>query len=59
MKNWIKICMSRLRHRENLWESERMKQWNTRQNVIHRFANGQSVEIKLTDRRGKPWTRLN
>ena len=42
----------RIKSRDNVFESERLQQWNTRQNIVHRFANGQTVEIKLKE--GKP-----
>ena len=27
---WIKFCHSRLRHRDNIWETERVEAWQTR-----------------------------
>lgn len=47
MKAFIQFCMSRLRHRDAIFESERLQAWYDRANVIHRFANGVSVEISL------------
>ena len=29
---WIKFCHSRLRHRDNIWETERILAWHTRRN---------------------------
>ena len=40
----------RIKSRDAIFESDRCQQWHHRQNVIHRFANGQTVEIKLTGR---------
>jgi hypothetical protein len=45
---------AKLKLRDNVFESERLRAWNTRENIVHRFANGHAVEIKLTDRRAKP-----
>lgn len=36
----------RLKLRENVFESERLKQWHTRENLKHRFANGTQIEIQ-------------
>ena len=44
----------RIKSRDNVFESERLKAWHHRENIVHRFANGQTVEIKLADRRAKP-----
>jgi len=30
---WIKFCHARLRHRDNIWESERMHAWHARRNL--------------------------
>jgi len=51
---FIQFCMSKLAHRENLWESERLQAWHDRQNIVHRFANGVSVEIQLKPTPKKP-----
>ena len=45
---FIKFCMSRLRHRDQIFESERLQAWHDRANVIHRFGNGVLVEIAFT-----------
>ena len=37
----------RIKSRDSVFESERLKQWNTRENLTHRFANGVQIEIKL------------
>ena len=54
MANWVKFCTARIKHRDNIFESERPKAWNTRQNIVHRFANGVSVEIQLKPTPKKP-----
>ena len=49
MKAFIQFCMSRLRHRDAIFESERLQAWHHRANVTHRFSNGVLVEISLTE----------
>jgi hypothetical protein len=51
---FIKARRYKLKLRDSVFESERLRQWHTRENITHRFANGHTVEIKLTDRRVKP-----
>ena len=53
MKAFIQFCMSRLRHRDAIFESERLQAWNTRANVIHRWGNGLLTEIVLTEPKPK------
>jgi len=50
---YIKFCMSRLRHRDQIFESERLEAWHQRANIVHRFANGVSIEISLTEPKTK------
>ena len=30
---WIKFCHSRLSHRDNIWETERIRAWHDRRNL--------------------------
>lgn len=39
--------IAKLKQRDSVFESERLKAWHHRANWVHRFANGTSVEIKL------------
>ena len=48
---WIKFCHSRLRHRDNIWETERILAWHARRNSkvndqAHRSAPEAGVERK-------------
>ena len=54
MASWVKFCTARIKHRDSVFESERMKAWHDRQNLVHRFANGVSVEIQLKPTTKKP-----
>lgn len=54
MASWVKFCTARIKHRDNIFQSERMKAWHDRQNLVHRFANGVSVEIQLKPTTKKP-----
>jgi len=53
MKAFIQFCMSRLRHRDAIFESERLQAWHHRANVTHRFGNGLLTEIVLTEPKPK------
>ena len=50
MASWVKFCTARIKHRDNIFQSERLKAWHDRQNIVHKFANGVVVEIKLTEK---------
>ena len=38
---------ARIKSRDSVFESERLQQWNTRENLKRRFANGVQIEIEL------------
>ena len=47
----IKSKCAKLKLRDSVFESERLQAWHHRENIVHRFANGVSVEIKLNPKK--------
>ena len=47
----IRAKCAKLKLRDNVFESDRLQAWHHRQNIVHRFANGVQIEIKLNPKK--------